>query len=633
MRPVLLALALALGACTSPGRLASEPDADTPVRLAAAPFAPGDVHLLDGPFRDARDRNAAYLLALEPDRLLHGFLVEAGLKPKAPMYGGWESMGVAGHSLGHYLTALSLAYAESGDARFRERIRYIVVELARAQSTDGYVAAIPGGREKLERLARGEVEAKPFDLNGLWVPWYTQHKVLAGLIDAYRHAGSEEALRVARRFADWTDRTTSSLSPEQWQTMLAAEHGGMNEALADLYRLTGDKRYLDLSRKFYHRNILSPLVRRIPDLEGKHANTQIPKVIGLARLYELLGADSLETAARFFWDQVVSGHTYAIGGNTLVEHFGPPGKLSERLGPGTAESCNTYNMLKLTRDLFTHSAEERYAEYYERALYNHILASQEPERGMFTYFMSMEPGHFKTYSTPDSSFWCCVGTGMENHTRYGEAIYFKAGDTLLVNLFIPSTVAWREKGLTVRQETRFPQSGATRFTIRTERSVPLTLGIRRPRWAEGPLSIRVNGEPVPVTGRPGAYLTVHRSWKSGDVLEVDFPMQLRTEAMPDNPRRIAILYGPIVLAGALGAKGLPTGGAYTSEPRQFFKWPPIAPPKLAARPERVAEWVRPVEGEPLTFRTVGVGRPDDVTLVPFYRIHHQRYTVYWDLVD
>lgn len=622
---------------------------ETKVELSAEPFPIQQVQITEGPFREAMERDIDYLLELDPDRLLHNFRELAGLQPKAPLYGGWESMQIAGHSLGHYLTALSFAYAQTGKQRVQERISYIVDELALAQDEwgNGYVGAIPGQRDLWAEIERGEVQGEPFGLNDVWVPWYTLHKLYAGLIDVYSHTGSDQALHVVTDLADWAIETTDDLSHAQWQEMLDTEHGGMNEALANLYAITGEERYLRLSRKFHHEDILHGLVRRTLDLEGLHANTQIPKVIGAARQYELTGADTLKTIANVFWNRAVQRHTYAIGGNTEDEHFGPPGALASRLGTTTAETCNTYNMLKLTRHLFALDAAPRYAEYYEGALYNHILASQEPKKGMMTYFVSLKPGHFKTYSTPDSSFWCCTGTGMENHVRYGQGIYFHSGDALYVNLFIPSKVRWQEKGVTVRQDTRFPREDTTRLTFSMDEPTEVALRLRHPDWADGTPEVRVNGDPVDVESTPGSYFALRRTWKSGDEVEVEYPMSLHTQPLPGAPEKVAVLYGPIVLAGALGSRDMPEGGAYAKghlaytgndlfmpdslrakdEPYALDNTPSI--PVLNADPARVDEWIKPVSGEPLSFRTTGVGLEDDVTLRPFYDVHHQRYTVYW----
>jgi DUF1680 family protein len=591
------------------------------VRFEAVAFELADVRLLDGPFRQAMLLDAKYLLMLDPDRLLSWFRKEAGLKPKGEVYGGWEAQGVAGHSLGHYLSACAMMFASTNDARFRDRVNYIVdeLELCQRANGNGYVAAIPDGKRIFKEVAAGDIRSKGFDLNGGWVPWYTLHKIFAGLLDAHQYTGNQKALAVAVKLGDWADATVGHLTDEQFQRMLACEHGGMNESLAELYARTGDEKYLKLSRRFHHKAVLDPLAHEEDRLAGLHANTQIPKLIGLARRYELTGDETDKRAASFFWERVVYHHSYVNGGNSEAEHFGPPDKLNDRLTVNTTETCNTYNMLKLTRHLFEWHADARYADYYERALYNHILASQNPEDGMFCYFVPLKPGAKKTYSTPFDSFWCCVGTGMENHTKYGEGIYFKSGDALWVNLFIASELSWKEKGLTVRQETRFPEADTTTLSFKSRKPVTLALRLRYPGWAKNGVTVSVNGKPQEVTAKPGSYVEVRRTWKTGDRVELKVPMSLRLEALPDNPNRAAILYGPVLLAGELGPED--ESGA---EGLVFV-------PVMVSENRPVAEWVKHVKGEPLTFRTVGAGRPRDVTLYPFYRMHDKRYSVYWDL--
>jgi DUF1680 family protein len=591
------------------------------IRIEARAFDLADVRLLDGPFKRAMQLDAGYLLRLDPDRLLSWFRKEAGLEPKAAVYGGWESQGVAGHSLGHYLSACAMMFASTGDTRFRDRVNYIVAELALCQKANGngYVAAIPNGKKIFQEVAAGDIRSKGFDLNGGWVPWYTLHKLLAGLLDAHHYCRSDQALSVAKGLADWAEATTARLTEEQFQRMLACEHGGMNEALAELYARTGDERYLKLSRRFHHKAVLDPLARGEDRLQGLHANTQIPKLIGLARRYELTGDASDRAAAEFFWDRVVHYHSYVIGGNSENEHFGPPGRLDERLGPNTCETCNTYNMLKLTRHLFSWHPAAEYADFYERALYNHILASQNPEDGMFCYFVPLKPGARKTYSTPEDSFWCCVGTGMENHSKYGEGIYFHGDDALWVNLFIPSELRWREKGLTLRQETRYPEADSVSLVFDNKKPVRLALRLRYPAWAKDGVRLSVNGRPQSVGAGPGSFIELRRVWRGGDRVELKIPMSLRLEPVPDNPRRVAVLYGPLVLAGELGPEDDPEA-----------RWSTYVP-VLITEDRPPAEWVKPVAGRPDTFRTEGVGRPRDVTLYPFYQMHHRRYTVYWDM--
>ena len=627
------------------------------VPFVARAFPLGAVQLLDGPFRDAMRRDAEYLFSLDPDRLLYGYFVEAGLEPKGESYSGWETDGLAGHTSGHYLSAISMYYAVTRDSTMLARIRYMVDEMARIQerSGDGYTSAIPGGRELWSAVKRGDIKTSGFRLNGVWAPWYTMHKQLAGLLDAYRFAGYEPALDVARKLGSWAYNLTADFTDEQWQNMLACEHGGMNEALADLYGFTGHQHFMDLSRKFHHQAVLGPMAHGIPNLTGLHSNTQIPKVIGLTRQYELIGDDSLKTIADFFWDQMVADHTYAIGGNSMAEFLGEPGKLSDRLDASTAETCNTYNMLRLTRHLLMLDPKVRYGDYYERALYNHILASQDPETGMFTYYMSLRPGHYKTYSNPETAFWCCVGSGMENHVRYGESIYFEGAAVddsgvrdrepdLYVNLFIASTLEWRDAGLRIVQDTGFPFSATT--TLRFESpgdnessakgdnaARTFKLLIRHPSWAVDGLQFRINGERVDIDSEPGSWAAIERDWKPGDSVGVTFPMRLRTESMPDNPARMAILYGPIVLGGLLGTDGMPEGGAYTDNDSQFLEEPVVDVPVLVADPDSIDKWLVMESQSDLRFRTVGAGRPHDVTLLPFFEIHGQRYTVYWDVYN
>ncbi len=604
---------------------ASSINADTPVpdriRRQAHAFDLADVRLLDGPFKNAMLLDAEYLLRLEPDRFLSWFRKEAGLKPKGEVYGGWETRGIAGHSLGHYLSACAMMFASTGDPRFRDRVNYVVNELEICQSAggNGYLAAIPNGKKIFSEVAAGDIRSQGFDLNGGWVPWYTLHKVFAGLLDANKYCSNTLALTVAVKMADWADTTLSNLTEEQFQRMLACEHGGMNESLAELYARTGNEKYLKLSRRFHHKAVLDPLARREDRLRGLHANTQIPKLIGLARRYELTEDGADKTAAEFFWDRVVNHHSYVTGGNSEAEHFGAPDKLNERLTESTTETCNTYNMLKLTRHLFEWHASARYADYYERALYNHILASQNPDDGMVCYFVPLKPGARKTYSTPFDSFTCCVGTGMENHTKYGDAIYFHNDDALWVNLFIASTLTWRSKGLSIRQETRYPDSDTVSLTFKARKPLTLALRLRYPAWATQGLKVFVNGRPQSVNPTPGSFAEIRRTWRNNDRVELTIPMSLRLEAMPDNPQRVAVLYGPTVLAGKLASEDEAGVGGL------------IFIPALITENKPLGEWIKPVAGESTTFRTVGVGKPRDVTLTPFYRMHNSRYVVYWDL--
>jgi uncharacterized protein len=598
-----------------------------PVRQLATAFNLEQVRLLDGPFLKAQQLNARYLLQLEPDRMLHNFRVNAGLKPKAPVYGGWESVGpwieikCHGHTLGHYLTACSLMFASTGDTRFRQRVDYIVYDLKACQKAGrtGLICAFPDGSAPLDQIRN------PTRFVG--VPWYTMHKIFAGLRDAHLYTNNKVALDVLVRLSDWAITHTRDLTEEQFQKMLATEHGGMNEVLGDVYALTRDDRYLVLAKKFSHRALLDPLSQQRDTLDGLHSNTQIPKVVGFNRLYELTGEDTYGSASKFFWSTVVNTRTFVTGGNGDVEHFFPPAQFGRRLNSSkTMETCCTHNMLRLTRSLFTLDPSVNYVDYYERALYNSILASQDPDSGMMTYFQSTRPGYLKLYCTPKDSFWCCTGSGIENHAKYGDSIYFKNADTLYVNLFMSSVLKWRDKGVTVTQTTRFPDEETTRFRIASRRPVQFSLNVRHPSWCEQ-MTIRVNGGDVRTSKQRGSYVAVNRAWRNGDTVEVKLPMTLRLEQLPGEKDLVAMVYGPIVLAGRLGKAGLSSGADIIVNERtvgDVLKDTVVVP---RFKGDDILAKVKQVG--PLVFRTEGIGDPSDVELVPYFRIHHERYNLYW----
>ncbi|MCS7157234.1 MAG: glycoside hydrolase family 127 protein [Blastocatellia bacterium] len=598
------------------------------VPLKVMPFEATEVRLLEGPFREAMERTQRYILSLDVDRLLHNFRVNAGLPSSAQPYGGWEAPDVElrGHTVGHYLTACALMYARTGDERFKARANQMVAELARIQEAlhrrgfnRGYLSAFP--EEFIDR-----VEAR----QRVWAPYYTLHKIMAGLLDVYLYCDNSQALDVLVKMADWVKFRMDRLTREQQQNMLETEYGGMNEVLANLYAVTGNPEHLRLARLFDHQRLFEPLSRGEDPLDGLHANTQIPKIIGAAREYELTGEKWYADIATFFWQRVALHRSYVIGGHSDGERFFPISQFSRRLGPATAETCNTYNMLKLTRHLFSWDPKGEYMDFYERALFNHILASQDPATGMMCYYVPLRPGAFRTYSTPENSFWCCVGTGIENPARYGEAIYFRDDRSLYVTLFLSSEVSWKEKGVRVEQRTRFPEEDRTRLIIHAERPVRFALRIRYPGWAVSGAHVLVNGRRESVTAAPGSYITLEREWREGDTVEVQFPMSLRMEAMPDDPTMIALLYGPIVLAGDLGTEGLVESERYgPSAPRIGRVRPVEVPVFVTTEVKDVLAKVKPVAGTPLTFRTDGLGQPRDVTLAPFYKLHDRRYTVYW----
>jgi DUF1680 family protein len=604
--------------------------AAVPARPAAQAFPLRDVRILEGPFRDAQQRDLAYLLSLDPDRLLHTFRLNAGLPTTAQPYGGWEAPAVElrGHSLGHYLTACALLYEATGDERLKARAIGLVAELRKVQlalpsrgMSPGYLSAFP--EELFDR-----VEAR----KGVWAPYYTLHKIMAGLLDVYRVTGDPAALEAVKGMASWVGFRSSRLTPLQWQAMLETEFGGMQDVLTELYVTTGDPEHLRLARLFDHRAVFDPLARGEDPLDGLHANTQIPKAIGAALDCEVTGEARYCAVAETFWQRVALHRSYAIGGHSEDEHFSPVTHLSRHLGESTAETCNTYNMLKLTRRLFLRDALPARIDFYERGLFNHILASQDPATGMVTYYVALKPGAWRSYSTPEDSFWCCVGTGMENPARYGEAIYARQGDTLLVNLFLASELTWREKGLTLRQETRFPDEDRTRLVLRLEKPARFALRLRRPVWAQDGFAVSVNGQAQAVESGPGSYATIEREWRDGDVVEARLPMSLRFEPTPDDPTRGAFLYGPIVLAADLGAEGLDAKARYgPSAPEVRLAELPPAPVLIAASAAEALARVKPAPG-PLQFRTEGIGQPGDVLLRPFFRLADRRYAVYFDVL-
>jgi uncharacterized protein len=590
------------------------------VHFKARPFSLNQVELLDGPFKHATELDEQILLNYKPDRLLSKFRSEAGLKPKAESYKGWEDETIAGHSLGHYLSACSQMYLTTGNKEFLNRVNYIVDELEICQKAKGtgYIGASANADKIFENeISKGIIRSKGFDLNGLWAPLYTQHKELAGLIDAYNLAGNKKALIVALKLADWIGVMVSQLTEEQLQDVLHCEHGGINESFAELYSLSGDEKYLKLAQRFYHKEILAPMTEGHDILAGTHANTQIPKFIGLARIYEVTGDKSYEKTSEFFWSRVVHHHSYVTGGNCNHEYFGQPDSLRDRLSQNTTETCNVYNMLKLTGHLFEWEPSAEIADFYERALFNHILSSQHPENGHVIYNLSLEMGGYKIYEDPES-FTCCVGTGMENHSKYGENIFYHNDNELYVSQFIASKLNWNEKGVMVKQLTKFPDQQGTTLEFECKKPTMLTLQIRYPYWAMRGIEIKVNDKIETINQKPGSFVAITREWKTDDKVEVVFPFSLRTESMPDDSNRIAMMYGPLVLAGDLGAE--------TDSNAFSLMYVPV----FMTGEHNPEKWIKPIDGETNTFQTVGVGNPHDVVLKPFYKTHNRRYSVYFD---
>jgi DUF1680 family protein len=593
----------------------------------AQPFPLTQVRLLDGPFRDAMLRDQKYLVSLDPDRFLFNFRKNVGLDSSAKPYGGWDSPDCEqrGAMLGHYLSACAQMYASTGDTEFKRRVDESVAGLAECQSNSvsagfhaGYLSAFP--ESFIDRVEN----RKP-----VWAPWYALHKIMAGLLDANQFCGNSQALEVLTNMANWVKFRVDNISEEKMQASLQTEFGGMNEVLANLYGVTGNADYLKTAEAFNQKKIFDPLAAGQDRLNGLHANTQIPKMIGAARQYELTGDTRDADIAKFFWQEVALHRSYVIGGHSDREHFFPTNDFARHLTAETAETCNTYNMLKLTRHLFAWQPSATTMDFYERALYNDILASQDPEQGMFVYLMSLKPGHFKTYSTPENSFWCCVGTGMENHSKYGDSIYFHGDDSLFVNLFIPSELTWPEKNLVVRQETKFPRNDTTRLDFQTQTPTQLALKIRWPAWTDK-ISVRVNGKRQKISSTPGSYVTLDRIWQNGDRVEVQLPMKLHAEPLPGTSNIVAVLYGPIVLAGNLGTNGMPN--PYAKDQLDLVKIPDPKVPVFVGDINTFLKKIKPTD-QPLVFQTKHLGQPDDVTLIPFYLANHERYSVYWNVVS
>ena len=584
--------------------------------IKAKAFPLKDVQLLNSSFSHAMQLDSGYILSLSPDRLLYRFHKNAGLTPKDSIYGGWESDGLSGHTLGHYLSASSMMYASTKNKAFKNKVDYIVHELyiCQQQRKTGYVGAIPNEDSLWAKIKRSEIKSSGFDLNGAWSPWYTVHKVMAGLMDAYLYTDNNKALTVAIKLADWTYELLSPLSDSVRLKMLNCEYGGMNEVLANIYAVTGNDKYLKASHLFQDDFVMGKLAQQIDPMPGKHSNTNVPKAISAARQYELTGSKKDSIIASFFWNTMVQNHSYVIGGNSNYEYCGDLGKLNDRLSDATCETCNTYNMLKLTKHLFTWEPNSALGDYYERALYNHILASQHSKTGMMTYFLPLRMGTAKQFSDSTNTFTCCVGSGMENHSKYGESIYFEGSDgALFVNLFIPSILNWKNKTTQVIQTTQFPYINSTELSIINKAPKQFTIKIRKPSWSKNGVKIWVNEIPFVVNIDKNGFINVKRVWKNKDRLKIAFDMQLQTETMPDNKNRIAFLYGPIVLAGNLGK----------TMPDPVFGTPVLMHPNPLAQISKVKQ-------TDLLFNWNSIGKPKDIQMMPLFSIHDDYYSVYWD---
>lgn len=587
------------------------------ISLKAFALPISNVTLLDGPFRKSMELDSAYLMTLNPNRLLARFYINAGFPPRDSVYGGWESTGLSGHTMGHYLSAISMMYASTHQEEFKKRAAYIVYELAICQEkrNTGYVGAIPQEDELWQKVRNGQIKSSGFDLNGAWSPWYTVHKLMAGLMDAYLYLDNQQALEVAIKMADWTYDLMVPMNDSVRNKMLLCEYGGMNEVLANIYAVTGNKKYMKVANLFEDDFVMGKLAQKIDPMPGKHSNTNVPKAISAARQFELNGNAKDATIASFFWETMVKSHSYVIGGNSNYEYCGDAGKLNDRLSDNTCETCNTYNMLKLTRHLFSWQPKGSLMDYYERALYNHILSSQNSKTGMMTYFLPLRMGAAKEFSDPFNTFTCCVGSGLENHSKHGESIYFEGADgSLYVNLFIASALNWEKNNMNIIQETKFPFKNSTSIQIKSTTKKQFALRIRKPIWNQGALKITLNNQPVKAVVDENGYVVIDRVWKPNDKVVVTFKMQLKTESIPDNKNRVAFLYGPIVLAGVLGDK----------HPDPVFGTPVIMNNNMPTKS------IKAVNLNKLQFKWNHIGKPFDVTMAPLFSINDEFYSVYWD---
>lgn len=597
-----------------------------------------DVTLLDGPFKHSRDLNIEVLLQYDVDRLLAPYRKEAGLPEKAKSYPNWD--GLDGHVAGHYLSAMAINYAATGNNECKKRMDYMLSELKACLEANanhnaewgvGYIGGFPNSKKLWSAFKKGDFSI----YNSAWAPFYNLHKMYAGLRDAWLYGDNEEARALFLKFCDWGISITSDLSEEQMQSMLNMEHGGMNETFADAYQLSGDEKYLIAAKRYSHSMFLDPLSQGIDNLDNKHANTQIPKFIGFARIAELSGDKKYERAGRFSWETVTANRSLAFGGNSRREHFPSVASCGDYIndvdGP---ETCNSYNMLKLTEDLFRMQPSAHYADYYERTVFNHILSSQHPEHGGYVYFTSARPRHYRVYSAPNQAMWCCVGTGMENHGKYNQFIYTHSGDSLFLNLFIASELNWKDKNVSIKQETKFPYEERSKLTI-TKGSSSFKLMVRYPEWVKtGELKISINGKDARYSALPSSYICIARKWEKGDVVEVILPMHNTIERLPNVPDYIAFMHGPILLGAKTGTDDL---RGLIADDGRWGQYPggkmlPVDQATILVEDDiqNIASKLVPVKDQPLNFTlNVKMENPIDIKLEPFSHIHDARYMIYW----
>ncbi|MEL0457349.1 beta-L-arabinofuranosidase domain-containing protein [Flavobacteriaceae bacterium SZ-1-7] len=612
-----------------------EATAQTPLQKNLFPLT--KIELLDGPFKASMDLNIQTLLNYDVDRLLEPFLTEAGLTPNGERFLNWEPL--AGHVGGHYLSALAMHYAATNNPQIKSRMDYMVSELKRCHDANGngYVGGVPNSN-----AVWNSVKNKDFSsFWSAWVPWYNIHKTYAGLRDAWLYSGNLDARLMFLDLCDWGIDIISGLTTGEMQSMLNSEFGGMNEVYADAYEMTGDAKYLDAAKKFTHNYFFDSFVNNIDNLDNQHANTQIPKFVGFASVAQYDDtATNYETAADNFWNAVVDNRTVAFGGNSRREFFPAAASyidfMIDRDGP---ESCNTYNMLKLASQLHMQNPNVKYADYYETALFNHILSTQHPDHGGYVYFTPMRTNHYRVYSAPDQAMWCCVGTGMENHGLHGKFIYSHDQDKLYVNLFVASKLKWEEKGVTITQSTNFPSDTETTLTI--DGSATIEFMLRYPTWVtEGELELFINGTPTAVTAVPGEYISLNRTWNTGDEIRINMPMHLSYERLANvTDDYLAFKYGPILLGAKTDSPDL------TGLVADDGRWSHIASGKLygnfespfvVSKMDTILTSFQKVEGEFMKFKASNLfplEKYKDLTFEPFNQIHDSRYMMYWLTLD
>ncbi|HEY2471597.1 MAG TPA: glycoside hydrolase family 127 protein [Terracidiphilus sp.] len=607
------------------------------VQWKAKPSSMTEVRLLPSFWKDTIELNRSFLYSLPNERLAHNFRVTAGIPSGADPLGGWEAPDceLRGHYVGHYLSSCALMHASTGDDFIAKKAAALVAMLAECQAKDGYLGAYPANF--YDRLRKHE---------RVWAPFYTYHKIIAGLIDMYQHTGNQQALEMAVRMADWADSYARSFTDDDWQRVLLVEHGGMNEASFNLFAITGKSKYRDLAYRFEHKKVFDPLAAGEDKLDGNHANTNIPKVIGAARGYELTGDQRYRQISENFYRIVTEHHAYCTGGTSNGEMWHKPDAIASELGPAAEECCCSYNMMKLTRHLFGLNPDPKFFDYYERLLMNVRYGTQD-RNGMLMYYVPLQPGMFKTFGTLFDAFWCCTGTGSEEYSKLNDSIYFHDDDAVFVNLFIPSTLDWHERGLKLRQETKFPEDERIKFTVENAPNKSTSLKIRVPYWATKGMNVSINGEAQSVTPTPSTYVTLSHAWKAGDTIAVDVPLTLHLDTAPDDKLVQSAMYGPLVLAARLGTEGITTTMIYGGEgPHdEGYSMPTVdtrTHPHRGANGEMVPVapkqadeiWFERIEGSrqyPLQFHTRGRGPIH--TLVPLNQIMDERYSVYLRRID